>query len=228
MFPPDHARRTCPSCSADLLFRADVQPDLLVVYSSLCLACSSGTVPLPNAEAATVPVTTGRYWPDRAVAADQPALIREAWWDRSSWNALAVWGRADPVLPVERTLWPVTETEAQLVHVDAPVPAEPARGPAPERRLRAPHVPHPVVTRLPSVAPADADDPSDHRASVAQVLSRNEDGGTALASDWNLWEEMDARAEGAGSDSFAFALPTRGRHAKRRKPLPSLRSRLSA
>lgn len=224
MFPPDHARRTCPSCGADLLLRADVQPDMLVVYSSLCLACSGGSVPLPQTEMATVPATAGLYWPGRDAAAVRPEKAREAWWDRSSWDSLAVWGRPDPVLPVQRTLGPVPVAEAQPAAAGPPVPHEPTREVTAERRPRAPHVPHPVVSRLPAVAPAErvaADLPSDEGLSAEAI------DGSGIGSEWTLWEEMDARAEGS-PDSFAFSLPTRGRHARRRKPLPVLRGRLSA
>ena len=48
MLPPDHAPRTCQSCGSGLLYRADIQPDMLVVYSTMCLWCSGGTLPLPQ------------------------------------------------------------------------------------------------------------------------------------------------------------------------------------
>ena len=202
-----------------------MQPDMLVVYSSLCFACSGGSVPLPQAEMATVPTAAGLYWPGREATVVPQKKVREAWWDRSSWDSLALWGRADPVLPVERTLGPVPVAEAHPAAAAPHVPQEPTRDVIAERRPRAPHVPHAVVSRLPTVAqPIDevvGHDPSDAGLS-AEALD-----GSGITSEWTLWEEMDARAE-ASPDSFAFSLPTRGRHAKRRKPLPALRGRLSA
>jgi hypothetical protein len=196
---------------------------MLVVYSSLCLACSGGSVPLPQLE----PATVGLYWPDREAAAVRQEKVREAWWDRTSWDSLAVWGRSDPVLPAERTLGSVPATQAQPSAAEPPVPPEPPREIAPERRLRAPHVPHPVVTRLPTVTPVTPVEPFASNDPSDEELSAEANDRPGIASEWTLWEEMDARAEGS-PDSFAFSLPTRGRHAKRRKALPALRGRISA
>jgi hypothetical protein len=214
------------------------------VYSSVCLPCSGGTIPLAPTDAA-VPATAALYWPGQDVAPHQADDGREAWWDRTSWNVLSVWGRQEPVQPAPRTLGPVVPMETEPIGVEqAPVAASvhtpaltpalmPARHPVPvaERHPgRAPHLPHPVVTHLPTSAAVDPVDP----VAAADALDAAPD----QPLEWDLWKETDPdepdeRLPGA-TDSFAFSFPASGRpsragrHAKRRRPLPSLRGRLSA
>ena len=113
---------------------------MLVVYSTMCLWCSGGTLPLPNEgrEAAAVQ-PADRYSPNGHATSE-----RDAWWDQTSWDAITLWGQqatAPAAAPQPLAAAAVPEpTHAAVEPLPAAVPA-PAEVPPPDEEPPAPEWP---------------------------------------------------------------------------------------